>query len=395
MHLQTIKTIKMRILLITVYILGCTLAPTFGQMTYRVDVSFSDPYNTKGRVMDGDIIKLKYSFDDVEQKAVVKDGKVSFTGTLSEPTVAMLNYTRGGVKLLLDGSDYNLAFTVTKIGEQFSYENTLVTNSRFHKLWDGFYVNNRNQTKRKLELLDQIDESQDEAQANALRRELALLDLEIANSYKKVALTNPDNHAVAYFMGESPDFSYKNYMPIYNSLDEKVKNSQLGRRMLGKLEAVKGMYENEKIAVAPAANAYIGNKIPDITGVTETGESVRLSPVYPKSRYTLIEFWASWCGPCRKINVDMRAKYAAYKKQGLEIIGFSLDADADNWKKAVAKDRTGWLQVSDLKAAHSPVAQFFNLNALPANVVVDAGGTIVAMDVYGEALEQLLRDNSK
>jgi thiol-disulfide isomerase/thioredoxin len=368
------------------------LVPAFGQMTYRVDVSFTDPYNTNGGVKNGDVVKLKYSFDNVEQKAVVKDGKATFTGMLAEPTVAMLNYKSGGVKLLLDGSDYTLTFTVAKRGEHFGYDHVLLTNSQFHKLWEDFYENNRNQTKRKLELLDQIDGSQDEAQANALRRELALLDLEIADSYKKVALTNPDNHAVAYFMGESPDFSYKNYMPIYSSLDEKVKNSQLGRRMLGKLEAVKGMYEEGEIAVAPAAKAYIGRKIPEITGVTETGESVRLSPVYPKSRYTLIEFWASWCGPCRKINVDMRAKYAAYKKQGLEIIGFSLDADADNWKKAVAKDKTGWLQVSDLKAAHSPVAQFFNLEALPANVVVDAEGTIVAMDVYGEALEKLLRE---
>ncbi|MBX0334287.1 TlpA family protein disulfide reductase [Pontibacter sp. HSC-14F20] len=372
-------------------LLLCFCGTSYAQLNYHIEVSFADPYNNAGSVKDGDVVKLEHSFDDVKKEAVVKEGRAVFTGTVAEPTVAMFNYKRGGVKLLLDGSSYRLALTVKKEGDSFTYDAKIETSSAFHNLWSEFYINRGKQNNRKRELLDKVDSSPDEQQAKALRRELALLDLEILESFKTVTLKNPDNHAVAYFMGDAPDFSYKNYIGIYNALDDDVKQSYLGQRLLGKLKAVKSMSEAEEAPTSSVGREYIGQKVPEIGGMDVTGKSVTLGPKSLTSNYTLIEFWASWCGPCRKINIDMRAKYPEYRKKGLEIVGFSLDADAENWKKAVEKDNTGWLQISDLKAGHSPVAQFFNLNALPANVVVDQNGIIVAMDVYGEALERLLQ----
>lgn len=365
-----------------------TIVNSYAQMNYRVEITFTDEFNTNGGVKDGDVVRLYYIDQDVTFKSVVKNGKASFEGSINEPTVAMFNYKTGGVKLLLDGSDYALHLNTIKEGNRYTYESVVKTNSVFHNLWDGFNADLKGKHQQKREMLDKIDKSKTEEEVQALRREISLLDLEIKNSFKTTALRNPDNHAVAYFMGDAPDFSYRNYIDIFRSLNPEVQQSRVGQRLFTKLEAVKSMSEPDELPASPSPDNLLGHKIPEILGVDAAGKNVRLTDF--NSPYTLIEFWASWCGPCRVVNIDMRAKYAAYKKQGLEIIGFSLDTDAERWKKAVEKDNTGWLQISDLKAGHSPVAQYFNLDALPANVVVDRNGVIVAQNIYGEALDRLL-----
>jgi peroxiredoxin len=106
----------------------------------------------------------------------------------------------------------------------------------------------------------------------------------------------------------------------------------------------------------------------------------------------LLEFWASWCGPCRGENPNLRRQYALYKGKGLEIIGVSLDHDKQAWKQAIEKDQLPWIHVSDLKGWKNEVATSYGIMAVPANFLIDPSGKIVAQNLRGEVLNKKLEE---
>jgi len=113
---------------------------------------------------------------------------------------------------------------------------------------------------------------------------------------------------------------------------------------------------------------------------------VRVSDYVKNNKYTLIDFWASWCGPCRAEMPTVVKAYADYHTKGLEVIGVSLDNNHDAWVKAVNDLRMTWPQMSDLKGWECAGAQLYNVQAIPANVLVDQQGRMIAKDLRGSEL---------
>lgn len=136
-----------------------------------------------------------------------------------------------------------------------------------------------------------------------------------------------------------------------------------------------------------AAKTGVGVK-PDFTLPDRDGKLFKLSSL--KGKVVLVDFWASWCGPCRKENPNLVKAYAKYHDKGFEIVGVSLDDKKEAWLKAIEADKLSWLHVSDLKGWKSDLATEYGIRSIPTSFLVDENGKIIAKDLRGEELDKKL-----
>ena len=132
----------------------------------------------------------------------------------------------------------------------------------------------------------------------------------------------------------------------------------------------------------------VGMKAPDFTQMTPEGEEISLYSV--KAKVKIVDFWASWCGPCRAENPHLREVYKKYHPLGLEIIGVSLDSQKEAWLKAIEKDQLEWIHVSDLMGWENSVAKLFGVRMVPFTLILDENNTILATNLRGEKIDECL-----
>jgi len=168
-------------------------------------------------------------------------------------------------------------------------------------------------------------------------------------------------------------------------------------------EEVKGYFEkldkelletksakNIKKVLDSMSDISIGKSAPNFSAPSPDGKTISLKESLGK--VTIIDFWASWCGPCRAENPNVVAMYNELHDQGLNIIGVSLDKDGIKWKEAIVKDKLAWTHVSNLKFWDEPIAKQYNVQSIPATFILDAKGNIVAKDLRGDALKAKIKE---
>lgn len=168
-------------------------------------------------------------------------------------------------------------------------------------------------------------------------------------------------------------------------------------------EEVKGFYEkldknlletksakNIKKVLDSMTEISTGKPASNFSAPSPDGKTISLKESLGK--VTIIDFWASWCGPCRSENPNVVAMYNELHDKGLNIIGVSLDKDATKWKEAIAKDKLTWAHVSNLKFWDEPIAKQYNVQSIPATFILDAKGNIVAKDLRGDALKAKVKE---
>lgn len=138
-----------------------------------------------------------------------------------------------------------------------------------------------------------------------------------------------------------------------------------------------------------------GKEYIDFALNTPEGKEVKLSDYVAKNKYTLVDFWASWCGPCRREMPNVVNAYAKYKAKGFGVVGVSLDTDMEKWKKGISDLKITWPQMSDLKGWQNAAAGLYGIRSIPSTVLIAQDGTIVARGLHGEDLGNKLAELMK
>jgi thiol-disulfide isomerase/thioredoxin len=122
------------------------------------------------------------------------------------------------------------------------------------------------------------------------------------------------------------------------------------------------------------------------------GNTVKLSDFAGKGKHVLVDFWASWCRPCRIANPQLVEIYGKYKDKGFDIVGVSLDKDKGSWTKAIADDRLAWAHLSDLQQWDSKAAQLYSVNSIPYAILLDPDGKIIEKGIHPKELDEKLAE---
>lgn len=318
--------------------------------------------------------------------ALVKDGKFVFTGiadSIPEMNFIFVDQLNGYNAVIIENGEIQFS------AQKDSLSAATIGGTFQNDIFTGFMKKLLVMQERAQSIQRDMQEAKginDSVTFNALREEYSEMLEESKEFEVGYIKENPNSLIGALLIDKGiiqKQLTAEEVSELYEMLTPTIKNTEAAKGILKNIEAQKASEERNK-------STEVGAKAPLFSGPTPTGEQLALNNVLGK--VTLIDFWAAWCRPCRAENPNIVAAYKKYHDKGLNVIGVSLDRKAEDWKKAIADDGLTWNHVSNVAYFNDPIAQLYNIQAIPAAFLLDENGVIVAKNLRGPALEQKIAE---
>lgn len=353
----------------------------------------SGKFNVKGDLhrSSNKVKYVYYSYNTdgktVEDSALVKKNKYNLSGIIHEPSRLVLkaryhdtslksDYRKDHKMLYISAGDkVNIlhadSFSIAEVKGSLAQQ-------EFLKLEDAanVYLKQINNSWKEIEDYKVKNDTLN------INKRLAVIK-ELANSWKKVytdyVYQNPSSPMALYAIKQysGPFIEFNEIEPLYTVLSQQIKNQPAGKELYRRLEI--------------ARRTAIGKAAPNITQKDTLRNAVSLSDF--KGKYVLLEFWASWCRPCREENPKLVKTYNIYRQKGFEILGISVDENRKSWLNAIKKDGLTWLNAADLlDTDKNPAALTYGVQAIPNNFLIDPEGKIIGKNLRGDELGHKLEE---